>query len=169
MKATDVYTTDGITLWNQQPNFVSPRAKTRADTLRSELDTVRELDGVLAAIIRARMNCPKVFEEFKADILMVINDDLNSFLAKPPPPAQAPGPVPAEPVEAETGAEKLVAFFRARNNAPASIEEMANAIQLSRITVKAIIYKRHAELFERIKQRGKNNKAFFRLKETRET
>jgi hypothetical protein len=148
-------------LGGQREPYVSARAKSRAAALKAELETIRSLDGVIEAIIIARLKTPDVFSEFKKEILAAINDDVSSYhltekSASTPPTATG---------DEETGVERLVAFFQARKNEPASVEQMADAIGLSKITVKAIVYRRHAKRFERIKERGKNNMAFFRLQE----
>jgi len=146
---------------------LSSRAKSRAAAIRAELDTLRKLDEVIESIIIARLKCPEVFNEFKKEILAAINDDISAY--KLPEQSAPPEPAPASVGDEETGAEKLDAFFRARDNAPASVEEMSSGIGRSKVTVKSIVYRRHKELFERVKQRGPNNAAYFRLKQPRPT
>jgi len=125
------------------------------------------MDAVIYQILHARKFCPRVFDEFKQDILSAINENLNDLLARmqPESPAMESGEAAAGQIEETTGVEKLIAFFRARGNAPASIDEMATATGKTKVTIKVIVYKRHKEKFEKVMQRGKNNAAYFRLAE----
>ncbi len=163
------FSTPGIlatSTYPQEERFVSARADARAKTLESELSTTRKLDSVIYTIIHARATCPQVFNEFKQEILDAINGDLTQLVDKVNAKMAATQPPATSPPEDTPGVEKLIAFFRARSNAPASIDEMAKAISMSKVTVKMIVYKRHKAKFKKMPERGKKNAAYFRLAET---
>lgn len=177
-----------VSFFTPEPqSFVSERAKARAGALESELATTKQLDAVILQILNARRYCPRVFDEFKPEILAAINDDLGLIIARLQPETTAQKAATAKTIaesarlteeyrKAEhgkaddqneaTGVEKLIEFFRARGNVPTTIDDMAKAIGKTKVTVKVIVYKRHKDKFERMRERGKNNAAYFRLKQT---
>lgn len=118
---------------------------------------LRQLDSVLSAIRSVKRKFPKLVEEFSQQLHAAIDDA---------PPEQEPEAAPireSEVGEQEYGVEKMIAWFQSRNNEPATIPEMANAIGRSAVTIKSIIYTRHKGTFVAIAERGRNNRARYRL------
>jgi hypothetical protein len=132
--------------------------QSRATTLEAELTALRQLDAVIIAIQNLKRKFPKLIEEFAQHIHCAVDDA---------PPDEEPQPMIRKDAfpsgERKYGIEKLVEWFRSRNNEPATAVEMAAGIGLSLKAVKSMIYERNKEKFVTLEQRGRNNTAYFRL------
>ena len=105
--------------------------------LEAELSAVRQLAGIMAAIRKMKSQTPQLFDKFKAELHAAVEEEPRE--PEPAVIATAKG-MDADP---EWGIEKLVAFFRGRNNEPATIKEMAAGVGRHTKTIKSIIYDRH--------------------------
>src|SRR5262245_29479700 len=90
--------------------------------LEAELAAVRQIGAAMATIRKVKRDFPSLFEGFKAELQAAIDQE---------PPAEEPEPTapPASELDVEAqeeyGVEKLIAWFRARGNEPATIQQMA--------------------------------------------
>lgn len=136
----------------------APTVQERAASLESELAALRQIDAVIAMVRTLKRKHPNLVDEFTAQLHAVIDDD-------PPPQESESGILQtvADAGEQEYGVTKLIAWFRSRNNEPATLRQMAEAVDLNARTVKSILYTRHKGKFVTIKQRGPNNSAYFRM------
>lgn len=130
--------------------------QSRAASLEAELSAVRQLEGVITTIRTLKRRFPKLVDEFNRQLHAAVDDEISE---------QEIETIIPKAGEQEFGVEQLVAFLRSRNNEPASIHEMAEAIGKSDRTVKGIIYQRHPGKFVTSTKRGKNNRAYFCLAE----
>ncbi len=139
-------------------SVAAPTVQSRAATLEAELAALRQLESAIATVRTLKRKFPKLVEEFSKQLHAAIDDE---------PSELEPQIAPANESETEYeyGVEKLVTWFRSRNNEPASVSQMAAAISRSEKTIKSIIYTRHKGMFVPIETRGRNNRAFYRMAE----
>jgi hypothetical protein len=75
----------------------------------------------------------------------------------------------ASTVEASAGGkthyERILDYFVERNNQPATNQMIRTALSLSRGSVAMVLYKSHADDFERVPDYGMKSKAYWRIKE----
>jgi hypothetical protein len=129
----------------------------RAAELEAELSAVRQLSSIMDTLRRIKARFPRLVEEIRSELLAALDE-------KPTEHGRELWISPeAETGGSEYGVEKLIAFFRERCNEPATIQQMAKAIGRSEKTVKSIVYHRHRKRFETMEERGRNNRAYFRL------
>ena len=143
----------------QLPVATTPTVQERAATLEAELSALRQIEAVITTIQNLKRKHPKLFSEFIQAIHAAVDSE---------PPAQEAKPTilhRVDPDAQEFGVQRLIEWFHSRNNEPATVPQMAKAVDLSTATVKSIIYRRHKGKFAPIDQRGQNNRAFFRLVE----
>ncbi len=136
-----------------------PTVQSRAAQLEAELAALRQLEGVISSIRSVKRRFPQLFEDFVRQLQSAIDDDPTEQELEA---ANAPDDAPTDTV---TGIEKLEAIFRANNNEPMTVKQMAKAIGLRDMTIKSILYERHRSKFVTVERRGKRNEAYFCLAE----
>lgn len=139
-------------------NTIEAMAKAR----EAEVFALRQISVAIASLNRIKAQFPALFDGLK--------HELHSAIDAPPTAEhlEAQTAIPDEdpvPEDKQYGVEKLIAFFKARNNAPATIKQMAKAIGRTERTIKTILYTRHKKQFFVAELRGRNNRAFFQLAE----
>jgi hypothetical protein len=146
-------------------SHAEPTVQSRTAALEAQLAGLRKLETVLAAIRDLKRKHPRLVEEFGQQLHAAIDEEPSEeVLANEEVSVREE----AEPGEEEYGVEKLMAWFRSRNNAPATIQEMAKGIDRSEKTIKSILYLRHKGKFVATERRGRNNRGYYRMAESTE-
>ncbi len=132
----------------------------RAAELEAELGVAKAMLGMKVTIRGIKQRYPELFEGYKHELIAAIEEVPTEKKAWVVVPNAA-----VDTSEEKYGVEKLAAFFRSRDNQPATVQEMAKAIGRSDKTIKSILYSRHKGKFVTTDQRGRNNRAYFRMAE----
>ena len=136
-----------------------PTVQSKAAKLEAELAALRQLEGLISSIRSLKRRFPELFDEFGKQLQSAIEDEPTEQELEAATPDDAP-------TESVTGIEKLEALFRANNNEPMTVKQMAKAIGLRDMTIKSILYERHRAKFVTVERRGKKNEAYFCLAES---
>ena len=114
---------------------------------------------MISSIRSVKRRFPQLFEDYGEQLQAAIEDDPTEQELEA---ANAPADVPAETL---SGMDKLEAVFRANNNEPMTVKQMAKAVGLRDMTIKSILYERHRSKFVTVERRGRRNEAYFCLSE----
>lgn len=138
---------------------VEATAQSLATKLEAELSAVRQMTAAMATIRKVKLLAPDLFERFKPEFHAVIDEEPSEQKVETDAPDES------DPERNDYGIGRLMAWFRNRNNEAATLKQMAKEVGINEKTIKSIIYNRHKGKIVSTDQRGRNNRAYFRMAE----